>query len=543
MSTPLTTAVTPTPRRRRGAAPLRTAASLAAPRHDARAWLAFAFVATLLLATMPLTGTASAQLPDGLPIPGGEEEQPEDDGSGADDEQDEEEDGGSPLPVAPPGGDDGGEDGGDEGSGAGQEQAPPGGEFKTAYFTSPTSQLMPGTIAVQQAQCILVPESCTPDAQQITGPVIGGVGSAQGGTNTATAPAPEPVPPGDLPVGLLNGNQRYASAIDIGPPDVTDGKVVQEYLLSFQMSSLSFSLESPAFREFIEVTLTQSSSGSPQDYGTLLQAIATQEQPAFTTDFPGLEACLIIEPWEAGEDQPREAQPEIDFFYCSPRAEPDENDVVTFDLTFLAADHHAGFINWEHGLLIRPLAAQNLAFGDADYTTNYYAYLENPSENPPSAEVSEADEPTPVPTTPPGTNNGSGGGSGSSGSGGSGSSSGGGRGSSGSGSTSSGTSGSRPSSPAASSPATSAVPPTGDSGAVESAVGDPVATALDAEDPFAPVAEEAEEPSSFPIAWLLLPMMIGGAFWYGRVLDGAPVTQVVRAGAMTRLLRERGFSV
>src|SRR5690606_34072574 len=70
------------------------------------------------------------------------------------------------------------------------------------------------------------------------------------------------------------------------------------------------------------------------------------------------------------------------------------------------------------------------------------------------------------------------------------------------------------------------------------------ATALPA-DGAAPLLDAApvDITSSGWIPWVLLPMVLGGALWYGRVLDGAPVQRVVRAGAMTRLLQQRGFQL
>ena len=197
-----------------------------------------------------------------------------------------------------------------------------------------------------------------------------------------------------------------------------------------------------------------------------------------------------------------------------------------------------------NGILIRPLAAQNLAYGDADYSTNYYAYLEPLDANPPTTEFTQVDKPEPIPVSP-GNNTNTGGSTGGSTSGSSGSSGSTGGTSGGRGSSSSSSSGSsssnRPSSPAASgtTSTTAAQPaPAAESG-VTSAVQDNTSSVAD--EAFAPVNEESA--GSFPIAWILLPMMLGGAFWYGRVLDGAPVTAAVRSGAMTRLLRDRGFQI
>ena len=338
--------------------------------------------------------------------------------------------------------------------------------------------------------------------------------------------------------------------MDVGPPPVGEGKTVGSYTI-FQMSDASFSIQSPAFREFVTVAVSQAGTGSPEDFQPLFDSIVAGETDLFTEDFPGLEACIAAEPWTPGPNQPLEAEPSVgDGFACSDAAYPDDAGVVTFDLTFAAQEYFNPEpffpVDWSNGLLIRPLAAQNLAYGDADYTTNYYAYLEDITANPPQVSYDEVDAPAPVPTIPPNDSSGGSSGSGSS-SGGSGGSSGssGGRGSSsgsGSSGSSSGGSTSRPSSPASSTTATTTtIAPPGDLGGSDIADVEAVAEAEPFTDDFAPVHETA---TSFPIAWVLLPMMLGGAFWYGRVLDTSPVVQqVVRSGAMTRLLRQRGFNV
>ena len=507
----------------------RTSASALRPAHDLRAWALFFLVGTMLLATVPLAGSAGAQLPDlPVPIPGSSEtEDPEPTPSPSETEEE------SPIPALP---------GGDE------EPPAEGGGVKTAFYTSPTSALTPGTLTDSTIQCIVIPESCTPDAQAITGPVLGGVVAGLEGLDTATEPVPQPVPPGALPVGLLNGNQRYSSAVQIGPPTVAEGKTVSDYTISFQMSSASFAVESPAFREFVLAVVAQAGTGGPEMFETFFGNVTAGETDLLTQNITGLEACVIAEPWEAGDNQPVREQPEIDIFYCSPRAEPDDNNIVTFDMTFPAqdalTDDEQFKLDWSNGILIRPLAAQNLAYGDADYSTNYYAYLEPLDANPPTTEFTQVDKPEPIPVSP-GNNTNTGGSTGGSTSGSSGSSGSTGGTSGGRGSSSSSSSGSsssnRPSSPAASgtTSTTAAQPaPAAESG-VTSAVQDNTSSVAD--EAFAPVNEESA--GSFPIAWILLPMMLGGAFWYGRVLDGAPVTAAVRSGAMTRLLRDRGFQI
>ena len=490
------------------------------PRHDGRAWATFFLAAMVLLASVPLVGSASAQgLPVPLPGPLGEEEPSEE----PTEESTEEEE--SPLPVAPPGGDE-----------------PAAGDLKTAYYTSPTSAALPAT-AIQEfppgVVCLVVPEFCSEDARTITAPIQDGVMfPAIEGVDTAGQSAPaQPVPPEALPVGILSGNQRYSSALGIPLPEVPEGQQFGSLLITMQMSDMSFSLESPAFRNLALGALASYQNDDPTIFFNALQQAGSDGSELFTQNFPGLEMCVIKTPWDAGRDQPRADQPQVDPLFCSPRTEPAEDGTVTFDMTFPANDSlPSGFVPGWEGVLIRPLGAQNLAYGDADYSTNYYAYFENPAENPPAVTAEYVEGPADYPVTPPGSNSGiSSGGASSSGFGG---------GSSGSGS-SSGSSGSRPSTsggtsaiaaPGLANPGAPGGADAGQSLEVPGA-GDDVA----AQSPLD--AAPTDAPSSAWIPWVLLPMLLGGALWYGRVLEASPIGSIVRAGAMTTLLRERGFQI
>lgn len=516
--------------------------------HDLRAWALFLLISAVVLGGVPaFTTGAQAQLPEDLPLPPLPPPlapQPTEEPTGQPTSQPtpqptEEDPGPAPAPApAPPGG--------------GAESP-----FKTAYFTSPTSNLIADQATSDTAQCVVIPESCTPEAQQITGPIRDTIIAGEGAADTAGAAAPaQPVPPDALPLGLLNGEQRYSSAVDIGPPPVGEGKSVDSYLISFQLSSASFAVESPAFREAVTAAISQAGTGGPEAFQAFLSNVAGGGTPLLTPSFPGIEACVAEEAWPAGDNQPVENEPSVDPLFCSPAALPDENGVVTFDMTFPAQEalnSDPEFrLDWSNGILIRPLAAQNLAYGDRDYSTNYYAYIESLGENPPATSFNEVDNPTPPPFTPGGQNNGfenpiSSGSTGSTGGGfsspGRGSSSGGGGftrpATTGFGT---GTGGQLPSSPAGSSTGTAMQLTPGPLGGADV----PAPEAADA--PLGAPAADAQVPlnersGSFPLIFLLLPAIIGGAFWYGRVLDAAPMTQVVRAGAMTRLLRERGFAV
>lgn len=480
-------------------------------RHDLRAWTVFTVVALLLLATVPLATAASAQLP-ALPDPG--------------------------LPPA-------GE--GEEEPGAAQ---PDGEGLKTAYWTAPVSDVFPNTVVSEfppGVVCILFPEACGEGTNPLTAPVqdllVAGI---DGLDQVASADSPQPVPPGTLPLGILSGNQRYSSGLGIPLPALGEDKVFGELLITLQMTDYAFAVESPAFRELVNAVLSQATANSgPEPFQALLQNIAGGTTPPFTTDFPGLEMCVITADWAAGESQPVADQPAVDPLACSERVDPAEDGTVTFDMTFIANSTLDGFLPAWQGVIVRPLEAQNLAFGDRDYTTNYLAYLEDPAVAPPTVTSTEVDgPPPPLEGGPPAAASGVGGGSGSSGSSGSAGLS----GISGSSGTSSGTQGSTGGSSAPAPSGTSDAAPIAETStediAVPETAGDDAVLADESVD-SSPLADSAptDVASSGWIPYVLLPMLLGGALWYGRVLDAPPAESVTRSGAMTRLLRQRGFAI
>lgn len=526
--------------------------------HDVRAWGVFVVLALLLLATVPLARPASAQLPE-VPVPlPGDPEDPEDPADPEDPEDPEDpadpEDPGDPEDPADPGeGPGGGEAPGIPGAGA-----PAAGGPKTAYYTSATSDSLPNTLISEfppGVVCILFPDACAEGPNQLTDPLQAGLVSATDLADASSADATQPVPPGDLPVGILGGSQRYASALDVRLPPVGENQSFGEFLVTLQMTENAFALESPAFRELVNAALVQATADAgPAAFEAFFAGIASGEVAPFTTDFPGLEMCVIKTPWDAGASQPRTSQPEIDPLFCSPVAKPGPDGAITFDMTFAANDSlPGGFVPGWEGVLVRPLAAANVAYGDPDFTTNYIAYVADPALAPPTVTAPVVDGPPPAQPVMGGTTGGDSdtGGSGGSGADVAGSTSGGGGSSSGRPASTGGSAG-RPTTPSPSGSATAFGPaPVSQGAAVTSPAGVDGGTTDVAVEPStdgtaagpALAGVTTEVGSSAWIPWVLLPMLLGGSLWYGRVLEGGPTQAVVRAGAMTRLLRQRGFPV
>lgn len=497
-------------------------------RHTSSAWLAFALLAAAVLAMPPLARPANAQLPDELPVPSGEDDAPA--GGLADDLAGEDE------PDAGDG----------EGGGQQAEDAPPAGgrpgPDQDGYWTNRTSAVLPA-IATSEfppgVLCILAPEFCSEDAQQISGPVQDALLGGRDAADEATEGAPQPVPGGTMPVGLLSGELRYASGIGVSLPDLPADREVDTFTLTVHRAAESFATESPAFRELIAAVVAQAGEESgPEPFIEALQLAAEGDVSLLETEITGVEACAITTPWQAAENQGAELLPEIDPIYCVDDPEPTEDGVHTFDLSFAANDHYAGVIDL-HGVLLRPLFPANLAYGDPDFSTNFILYFAGPDAEDPEIRPAYAFSDRPAPQPPPplegpagGLVGGATGGSGLAPAPGGGL---GGLGGLGGGVTSGAPALAPPDAPGGADVATPEAVP--DQGQEEVAIAEgPVAPIPE----FAPIAQEQPASSAW-VPWVLLPLLLGGAWWYGRVLGSPPPDVVGRAGAMTRLLRQRGF--
>lgn len=440
------------------------------------------------------------------------------------------------------------------------DTTPPAGQAaavdRRGYWTGDGSAIFPA-IATSEfppgVACILVPEACSDDANQITDPIQEALGSGTAGVDSA-GPAPaQPVVPGTLPVGMLTGEERYTSGLHFTLPTLESGNQVEQFTLVLRQNDMSYATDSPAFREVVGATIAQVQAGepTPEAFQGALERASSGESPLLDQLPTGIEACAITATWPEGENQPVAERPVFDCLFGTTGVFDEPSASWVFDLGFAAEAWYEGTIPNE-GILLRPLAADNLAFGDPNYTTNFVLMLEG-GEDPATAPAVAFEQapapvrpppappapPPPPPPPPPAP-----------------ASSGGSRPSS-----STGSSGSRPASsgtttsnvPSAPLPAAPSVPvPSGlpvvlpdtvaDEAAATTAAPEVAAAPPLAEVPeFTPASDERPLPSLWWV-WLLLPASLSGAWWYGRVLDVDPAATRARAGALTRLLQRRGFS-
>lgn len=259
----------------------------------------------------------------------------------------------------------------------------------SALYVSPVTGALPPTLTQSvppAALCVVAPDLCpeTPEGLPSRGDVADGIGQVQ---DEGTDLPVQPVPPDSAAVSFLGGVTRYQTAIVFDAPAVPDGEDVMRYELTFPQSQPTYDASSPAFRSAILAVFETISSREPADLLDGLVA-ALNETPIDTSKILAFEACPLLAAFEpAGapqasdvdtlphHDEDGEQVPAVDCTFGGNGVYDEEADAWRLDLAFTAqawADDE--FDN--HGVLLRPIGAPNLAFGDADTTTNAQLVLD-----------------------------------------------------------------------------------------------------------------------------------------------------------------------
>lgn len=405
-----------------------------------------------------------------------------------------------------------------------------------------TKQFPPEAVCLVQPQACFFPEDDSPQGQ------VGAVGNTLFQTldtqerELLTAldeadqglPPVDPVPPDSLPVSVAFGQANYRSAVDLELPAIPNGEEVDSFTMVLTQAQPTYSVESPLFRQAVLAALTCVSENPESPLGRCTQEEfeklanscpdAEDGVPCLVYDKPlTVEACPIIGEWEAALSQDEDNLPEVDCLYSAvgTPVEVDGSTFWVFDLTFAAQAWYAGDIK-ENGILLRPGAADNLAYGDPEPTYSKQVTFANVVE---AAVTSSEPPPPPPPFTAPTFDSGS---SGSFDTGGFGSDT-------GSGGFSAPASSAPFSSPTTSTPMADA-PAVSDSAPVEQP-----ATA-GAEQPVTLAAgTPLGQPTSPWWLWAMVPMFLAGAWLLSRSLTetAAAATATRGGGAMTRLLERQ----
>ena len=274
-----------------------------------------------------------------------------------------------------------------------------------ALLTYPANDAIPDTVLnafPPQIVCVVFPQACPEELEPVREPVAGALGEVD--ANTQTSPV-QPSSPDGMTIAYMGGTPRYATAAAFELPSIPDGHQYDELVVEFAQSDPSFSFDSPAFRR--AVTAVVKTAGS-QEPATLQDQLAKlQEEDPVAQPLLGIEACPLTKPMPEDAAPPQSAPinsiseenadgemvPAVECDYGSNGTF--EDGTWSFDLTTAANAWTDGTLE-NHGLLLRPAGAPNLAFGDPDSSTNSQLVLD--VSTPATARVSSS-EPAPPPAT------------------------------------------------------------------------------------------------------------------------------------------------
>lgn len=387
----------------------------------------------------------------------------------------------------------------------------------TAHYTYPLTDALPPTLTSEfppGVVCVVAPQLCPQELQPVGDAVSGAV---QGLNENEPTPPADPVLPGDLPVGILAGTTHYEAALKFALPDIPDGEEISSFRLVLTETQPTFHTSSPAFRQAVLAAMSCVSACDVEEFNKLLGS-----QPIESAVI-GVEACPLTAPFEEGGSQPPPDRQPVDCLYGGNAERLDDGRWVV-DLTFAVQAWRDGNLD-NHGILLRPTGAANLAFGDPDPTTSAQVTFQ--------PAVMATVETAPATQPPPGLDAFDGRAGGGPATSPDGSTAGGGDGFSSA--PSGGVSSAEPFSPPASGPMDD-TPVVADPAAPADAAG---GATSEATAPVAGVLGGSETaPGNAWWVWLLVPVFAAGMWATARVLTADPMMTATseRAGAMTRLI-------
>lgn len=188
--------------------------------------------------------------------------------------------------------------------------------------------------------------------------------------NDTGAPA-DPVPPDNAPVSIAFGKTNYRAALEFPLPELPAGEELTSFEVVLQEAQPTYASESPAFRQAVLASLTCASENEESPLGRCTQEEfekAAEKEPLADTPLT-VEACPIVGEWEAGRSQDEDTIPEVDCLFTAvgERVETADGAAWVFDLTFAAQAWYGGTLD-ANGILLRPGAAENFAYGDPETT-------------------------------------------------------------------------------------------------------------------------------------------------------------------------------
>lgn len=387
---------------------------------------------------------------------------------------------------------------------------------KLALFASPPSDVIPDSLTSDvppNVLCLVRSDFCPEETDELRGDLADNLGQVD---DQAPSEPVQPVPPDSLAMAFEGGSYRYQSAIKLTLPEIPDDANFESFVVTFKHNAgQSYSYDSPAFRQAVQAAVIAAGTQDEKRFQEEFQK-ALAEDPE-NQPFIGVEACPFTIAFP--ESPPPQALPDseiptddsgapaIDCLYGTNGSYDELTETWAFDLTFAARAWVDGTLE-DFGLLLRPIGAPNLAFGDADTSTNAQVIFDVSVAPRADWEVASAGTPPPPPPPPPPVV----------------------------GQQQQQSPPSANSAPPASStlfPPAQAAPPSAEVPEVAPAPRAPAAPA-----PVAPMVP-ASEPGTFWAVWLLAPIFAAGMFMLTQTLVAEPAVVTARSGAMTRLIERQ----
>ncbi len=260
---------------------------------------------------------------------------------------------------------------------------------REAYFTYPITQTTPRLLRngfPPATACLVaglagVPQVCGTEAQQVA--------SLLGLTDGLPIPitpdgdlAQPVVLPGTTPVGMFGGQPRYVSLLALNLPPLADGQRYGSFELVLHEDGFNFAVESPALRDIVLQLVAQVGEQDPAKISDAITRALTGEVPFAAQTVTGIEACPIVEEWNAGRGQAASLDgsrlPRSDCVTGTTGKFDEGTRTWTFDLTFAVqawTEGDDGELLANQGVMLSPVGAPNLAYGDPDFSTNWVVSL------------------------------------------------------------------------------------------------------------------------------------------------------------------------
>lgn len=250
------------------------------------------------------------------------------------------------------------------------DDAEPADVSREGYYTAPAHEALPAILTSEVPPgifCIVVPEFCSEDAEQLTEPIEGALDSLR----EATPPEPvQLVAPDSLPVSLLGGKPRHMSYLEFTVPPADGDVLVEQFDLVLTEETPPYGFESPAFRAAVRAMINQVADGfSPDPFAQVIADVAAGEEDVVIPEITGVEVCPVLETWEEGENQDAREQPDRDCAFGA-NGVRDDDGTWTFDLAFAAQGWIDGDLPVE-GVYIGPVGPENVEYGDPDPSANF----------------------------------------------------------------------------------------------------------------------------------------------------------------------------